>query len=150
MLRIWSFGISQHCQLKNSWKKLSVMFFKGTVHCSKMKVLVINYSPSCHSKQVRLSFIFGTQIKIFLMTSESFLILHWQQHNFNVQGPEGSKDIIKIVHQWFNRNFMKLQEYFLCAKKILCSEDEQRSFRFGTTWGWVISDRILFLGELFL
>ncbi len=26
----------------------------------------------------------------------------------------------------------------------LCFEDEQRSYRFGTTWGWVINDRILF------
>ncbi len=25
----------------------------------------------------------------------------------------------------------------------LCSEDEQRSYGFGTTWGWVINDRIL-------
>ncbi len=24
----------------------------------------------------------------------------------------------------------------------LCSEDEWRSYRFGTTWGWVINDRI--------
>ncbi len=30
---------------------------------------------------------------------------------------KGSKDIIKIVHQWFNINFMKLWEYFLSAKK---------------------------------
>ncbi len=125
-------------------------------------------------------------------------------------------------HQWFNRNVMKLQEYFLCAKKIkittlfndffssvsdntrsqqyhdacvhssackqgaahpgstseclwststfvnmsvlllsmqgqkalgihqkylnLCSEDEQRSYRFGTTWGWVINDSIFIFG----
>ncbi len=37
---------------------------------------VINYSPSCLYKHVRPSFIFGTQIKIFLMKSESFLTLH--------------------------------------------------------------------------
>ncbi len=29
-----------------------------------------------------------------------------------------TKDIGKIVHvKWFDRNFTKLQEYFLCAKK---------------------------------
>ncbi len=28
---------------------------------------------------------------------------------------------------------------------ILCSENEQRSYRFETTWGWVINDRIVFL-----
>ncbi len=46
--------------------------FKGVVHPK----IVINYSPSCHSKLVRPSFIFGTQIKIFLMKSERFLSLH--------------------------------------------------------------------------
>ncbi len=28
----------------------------------------------------------------------------------------------------------------------LCSKDERRSYRFGTTWGWVINDRIFILG----
>ncbi len=32
----------------------------------------------------------------------------------------------------------------------LCSEDERRSYRFGTTWGWVINDRIVIFGELTL
>ncbi len=49
---------------------------------------VINYSPSCCSKPVRPSFIFGTQIKIFLMKYESFLTLHRQQGNYHIQGPE--------------------------------------------------------------
>ncbi len=35
----------------------------------------------CHSKPVRPLFIFGTQIKIFLIKSESFLTLHRQQCN---------------------------------------------------------------------
>ncbi len=30
----------------------------------------------------------------------------------------------------------------------LCSEDEGRSYGFGTTWGWVINDIIFILGEL--
>ncbi len=41
----------------------------------------INYSPLCHSKPVRSSFIFGTQFKIFLMKSKSFLTLHREQCN---------------------------------------------------------------------
>ncbi len=49
---------------------------------------VINYSPSCRSKPVRLSIIFGTQIKIFLMKSESFLTLHRQQGFYHDQGTE--------------------------------------------------------------
>jgi len=37
---------------------------------------VINYSPSCHYKPVRLSFIFGTQMKIFLMTECCPIFFH--------------------------------------------------------------------------
>ncbi len=44
----------------------------------KNDISVINYSPSC---PVRPSFIFRTQIKIFLMQSESYQTLHRQQHN---------------------------------------------------------------------
>ncbi len=36
---------------------------------------VINYSPSSHSKPIRLLFIFRTHIKIFIMNSERFLSL---------------------------------------------------------------------------
>ncbi len=32
----------------------------------------------------------------------------------------------------------------------LCSEDEQRSYGFGTTWGWVIMTEFSFFGELSL
>ncbi len=46
---------------------------------------VINYSPSYHSKPVNPSFIFGTQIKMSLMKSESFLTLHRRQQNYHVQ-----------------------------------------------------------------
>ncbi len=47
---------------------------------------VINYSR--HSETIRHSFIFETQIEIFLMKSESFLINHRQQRNYHVQAPE--------------------------------------------------------------
>ncbi len=53
--------------------------FKGIVH-PKIKISHY-YSPSCRSKLVRPPFIFGTQIKIFLMQSESFPTLHGQQQN---------------------------------------------------------------------
>ncbi len=40
-----------------------------------------------------------TQIKIFLMKSESFLALHRQQHNYHIQGPETQyKDIVNLLH----------------------------------------------------
>ncbi len=44
--------------------------------------------PSRRSKPIRPSFIFRTQIKIFLMKYESFLTLHRQQRKYHVQGPE--------------------------------------------------------------
>ncbi len=56
---------------------------KGLVH-PQNENSVINYSTSCRSKPARPSFIFRTQIKIFVMKCESFLTLHRQQHNCNV------------------------------------------------------------------
>ncbi len=47
---------------------------KGIVH-PKNENSVVNYSPSYRSKPVRPSFIYRTQIKIFLMNSESSLTL---------------------------------------------------------------------------
>ncbi len=60
---------------------------------------VINYSPSCRSKPIRPSFIFGTQIKSILMKSESFLTLHIDGNGTTTfKAQKRSKDIIKIVH----------------------------------------------------
>ncbi len=79
---------------------------QGTLKGSpKNENSVINYSPSCCSKPVRPLFIFGTQIKIFLLKSESFLTLYRQQHNYHVQGPESGSIL------------MKLWEYFLYTRK---------------------------------
>ncbi len=52
---------------------------------------------------VRPSFIFRTQIMIFLMNLRAF----W---------PSIDSNAITTWHQWFNHNFMKLRELFLCAK----------------------------------
>ncbi len=82
-----------------------------------MKNYVINYSPSCRSKPLRSPFIFGTQIKIFLMKSESFLTLHRQQWNYPVQDPERYKDIVKIVHVTSVVFSQATKILFLCGKK---------------------------------
>ncbi len=60
--------------LKRLTQKTRLTFLKGLV---KMKI----------SKPVRHSFIFGTQIKIFLMISESSQTLHCQQCNCNIPSP---------------------------------------------------------------
>ncbi len=65
-------------------------------------------------------FIFRTQIKMFLIKSET-LTLHRQQHNWNV--PRSRNEVNTSVkqsmwHQWLNLNFATLREYlFFCAKK---------------------------------
>ncbi len=58
-------------------------FIKGIVH-SKMKVLSLSTHTYVVPNTVRPWFIFGTQIKIFLMKSESFLTLHRQQRNWHI------------------------------------------------------------------
>ncbi len=79
------------------WKQLSMGKNSLTAEKRWNEKPVINYSPSCRSKPLRPSFLFRTQIRIVLIKSECFLTLHRQQ-GYHVQGPEGSKDIDKIVH----------------------------------------------------
>jgi len=45
-------------------------------------------------------------------------------------------------------NQVSSENFSCCHQKDLnlCSEDEQKSYGFGTTWGWVLNDRILILG----
>ncbi len=76
-----------------------------------------------------------------------------------------------FVHKKYSRSFMKLRQKhwrhmdhfnnvlttFLGLERVSCIavyggsecvfEDEQRSYRFGTTWGWVINDRIFIFGR---
>ncbi len=72
---------------KFDWKQRSIWKDKGKktvlnwiVH-PKNENYVINYSPSCRSKPVTRLFLFGTQIKIFLMKRElserNQRSLHW-------------------------------------------------------------------------
>ncbi len=86
---------------------------------SKNENSVINYSPSCCSKPVRPSFVFGTQIKIFLMKSESFLTLYRQQRSYYGQGTERNQGLkkkkkSKSVHSEQNRYFNVSVPAFLC------------------------------------
>jgi len=116
------------------------------------------------SKLVRPSFIFSTQIKIFWIKSESSQTLHKQLF---LAHKKYSSSFIKL---WFNHwchmdcfnnvltTFldlvsvawlsMKNQKVFRFNQKYLhlCTEDERRSYGFGTTWGWIINDRIFIFG----
>ncbi len=63
-------------------------------------------------------------MKIFLIKSESFLTLHRQQRHWHIQGPKGSKDIVKRIYvkSVVNLNFMKLREYILCTKNYFIQQ----------------------------
>jgi len=57
---------------------------------------VITYSPSCCSNQVKLSsFIFGTQLKIFVMKSERFLFLSYATTTLTIE--KVHEEIVKLV-----------------------------------------------------
>ncbi len=85
---------------------LNVYFFLGYMNVienfkvhPKMKILSLIYSPSCCSKLVRLIvFIFGHNLKYFLMNPRDF----WLSINSNAtdtfNAQKGSKEIVKIVH----------------------------------------------------
>ncbi len=77
------------------WNKLPWWFVDNKLRnmywdsSPKYENSVINNSHgTCCSKAIRSLSIFGTQIKIFLRKSMTFLTLHRQQQNYHVQGPE--------------------------------------------------------------
>ncbi len=80
------------CQNNNAQKvALCIIPFKGIVS-PQNENSVINYSPSRRSKPLTPSFIFRTQMKLFLMKSESSQTLHRQKHNRNVPR---SRNVVK-------------------------------------------------------
>ncbi len=61
------------------------------------------------------SFIFRTQIKIFLMKSKSFLTLRDSNATATFKAQKGSEDIVKIIHVTsVVRNFMRI--IFVCKE----------------------------------
>ncbi len=83
-------------------------------------IIMIIIKGIVKGKPIRPSFIFGTQIKIFLMKSESFLTLHRQQGNYHVQGPERYQEHRQNSPCDISGStvILKQREYFLCAKKL--------------------------------
>ncbi len=99
-----------------------------------------------------------------LMKSESFLTLHRQRGCYHVQGRERYKEHRQnspcdirgsTIILWNNESTlvpllsMQGQKALRFCKKYrkLCSKDERRSYMFGRTLGWVITDRIFIFGR---
>ncbi len=83
-------------------------FFKGIVHPKINELISINYSPSCCSKHIIHSFIFGTQIMIFYMKSK-FLVCGW-----SIPLNEQSSPIVQLwikEFPWFIQLF-ELSHFF--------------------------------------
>ncbi len=78
---------------------------------------VINHSPPCRSKPVKALFVFGTQRYILDENREACDCPIDCQTIKTVKAQKSIKNIVRIVHLWFNCNVMKLREYFLYAKK---------------------------------
>ncbi len=93
---------------------------------------VMNYSPSCCSKAISPSFIFRTyhwcHMDYFNVILTTFLSL---EHVCCIAVYAGSEKLVDFIKNIF---------------VYLCSEDEWRFYRFGTTWEWVINDRIFIFG----
>ncbi len=127
----------------------------------------MSYSPSCRSKPIRTLFFFGTQIKIFLMKYKSFLNLHRILFFFFVHANYSRRFVKLWLNYWCHMDYFtnvlttflglgifqlhcflwRVTELSDFIKNLnLCSEDEQRSYGFGMTWGWVIKDRIFIFG----
>ncbi len=112
----------------NLYDFLSYKELKGIVH-PKMKLMLLIIHPHV-IPNTRPSFIFRTQIKIFLMKSESFLILHRQQCNV-------------VVLSWMMVDGDAEDKNYWIKSLFLFS---LHTYWFGMTWGWVITDRIFIFG----
>jgi len=89
------------------------LFFVKALVYTKNENSVIKYSPSCHSKPIRLSFIFETQMKIFLMKSESFLFLHWQLRDYHIDVSKRDRKMNPLWIEWFSPNFWRDTDRFI-------------------------------------
>ncbi len=92
------------CTLRNKvcysisevWRSVGKKRLKGIVH-PKMKILPLITHP--HVVSNRETSVHRTQIKIFLMESESSQTLHIQQGSLHDQGPENvARRSVKIIH----------------------------------------------------
>ncbi len=98
---------------------------KHLKECSpKIKYSVVNYSPSCRSKPVITSFILETQIKIFLMKSESS------------DPPQKARVLPRSRHRKVVRTSVKwsmwlIQLEFYKATRTLCA---QRLWLWSDSW----------------
>ncbi len=158
-------------------KAQSVLFYKGGKHSNysnidkndkyfdwfEMSFTVINSSPCilvlswmvAETDQKRRN----CWIKLFLFSfghkkySRSFITLrfnHWcHMGYFN----DVHTKFLSLEHVSCFAVYPGSESSWISSKILylnLCSEDEQRSYGFGTTWGWVINDRNFIFGWIVL
>ncbi len=89
-------------------------------------------------------FLFSLHTKSILVTSQNW---SWATDDTWTVSPmplllSGTGNITVALLSMQGQRALRFHQKYL----NLCSEDEQRSYGFGTTWGWVINDRIFILG----
>ncbi len=90
----------------------------------KMKCVII-YSPSCCSKTLLIIFVHWTQKKLLV--------------TFDFHGISFHTVAVNVYQQLFS--YQHSSKYLL-----LCSTEERKLYKFGTTWGWVNDNRSVILG----
>ncbi len=133
------------------WTKGSLDFFKGIVH-PKKEYPVINYSPSCHSKPVRPSFIFRTQTKIFMMEISApawtmkppYYLVH--KDNWNNEFIQQFLLLPVSLQHWEELFYKVVIFVFLANKKYSCSFTKLRFWCHRCHMGYFINILTTFLG----
>ncbi len=110
------------------WKSMATI--KGLVH-PKMKILSLITLISLRKKKSILvasqNWSWATDVTWTVLPM--YLLRFWTWEHFSCVAVEGQ------IPLRFHQKYVNL-----------CSEDEEPSYGFGTTWGWVINDRFFILG----
>ncbi len=101
-------------------------------HCRRL-----DKEKSCWIKSL---FLFSSRTKIILVASynDGWNLVFYLFPCY-ISGPE---NITVVLLSMQGQRALRLHQKHL----NLCSEDEQRSYAFGTTWGWVIDNRNFIFG----
>ncbi len=114
--------------------KIKILHMSQRVSSPKNENCIINYSPSCRSKPVSPSFIFGTQINIFFMNLRALWPSIDSKDPYTIIAQTCSKDIGKIIHVTSG-----VQPQFYEATRIIfvCKENKNNIIYWIKYYFWI-------------
>ncbi len=88
----------------------------------------------------KVTILFPLCTKSIVVASLKLRLKHWCHMDYfnNVLATFLGLNMVTPLLSMQHQKALRFHQKYL----NLCSEDEQRSYEFGTTWGWVINDRI--------